>query len=97
VFSDEIWLSILRGDPATDNIFQVVDLFGPAPWLINRTCNLASSFGFVVSPDNKIFQATGAFGGGDMQVIDMASCTLEGIVDTGGGMKGSPVIGQAPG
>jgi len=89
VFSDEIWLSILAGE----DIFQVVDLASPAPWVINRTCNLSSSFGFVVSPDNKIFQAAG----GDMQVIDMDSCTLEGIVDTGGGMKGGPVLGQNPG
>lgn len=87
VYSDEIWLPTFVGG---QDIFQVVDLSTGAPWPVNRVCNLPSSFGIIVTPENEVVQNAG----GSLQVIDMASCTLANTIPApgGGAFRGGPVV-----
>jgi hypothetical protein len=73
VFSDELWLPILRQGstcaglavPNCD-IFQIVDLSTNPPWLIKEKINLTSQFAGKFGPDNRYYQVAS----GNLEIIN---------------------------
>lgn len=68
VFSDKLWiLTFVAGPQGNFDIFQIVDLQTPAPWLIRENVDFPSAFGGHIGPDNRLVQVRND----DIEIIDI--------------------------